>query len=186
MLWGKQNRESVYFKHATADSLRRGLGDEFYSYYRFTFVRNPWDWIVSNYVFNRGLHNPYVKETTYDVAGRVPDWAEDMPFSEWLRWWIKNFRPSQTMMITDDNGACLVDDIFRFESLSLEYRKLKSKIKVWNPRVRIPHLKRSRTGDNCVKYYDAESVRLVQKHFAQDIDMLGYPSEPQDLGTESS
>ena len=127
---GLKNFYSIYFKHAKAESVQRMLGEEYDAYFRFTVVRNPWDWIVSNYEFNRGLHIPFVEGTRYPVSGEVPEWAKDQTFPDWLKWWIQNFRPKQSSMLVGKNGELLVDHILRFENIEEDFRKLCRRIGV--------------------------------------------------------
>ena len=41
--------------------IRDGIGEDAFSRaFKFGIVRNPWDWAMSNYLFNSGVHMPYV------------------------------------------------------------------------------------------------------------------------------
>ncbi len=170
LLQGPGNFDSIYYKHATAESIKRMMGAEYDKYFKFTIVRNPWDWIVSNYAFNRGLGRPWVIDTGYSLSGKVPDWAKDTPFSEWLPWWIDTLDPSQSVMFTDANGESLVDIIFKFESLTSDFNKLKTRLQLRIWRSRLPHLKSSNRESDYKSYYNDESIKLVQEHFALDIE----------------
>ena len=170
VLQGKGNFDSIYYKHATALSIKRIMGDEYDKYFKFTFVRNPWDWVVSNYAFNRGLGRPWIINTGYSLSGKVPDWAKDMSFSEWLVWWIDTLYPSQSVMFTRANGEPLVDAIFKFESLTSDFNKLKTRLQLYIWRPRLPHLKSSNRRADYKSYYDDQSMKLVQEHFALDIE----------------
>ncbi len=170
LLQGNGNFDSVYYKHATAQAIKQMLGDEYNKYFKFTFMRNPLDWIVSNYAFNRGLARPYIIGTKYSLSGRVPDWAKDMSFSEWLVWWVETFNPSQSTMFTGADGEPLVDVIFRFESLTSDFNRLKKCLGLWFLRSRLPHLKDSIRNTDYKSYYDERSMKLVQDHFALDIE----------------
>jgi hypothetical protein len=173
VLQGRGNFDSMYYKHATAESIKRMMGAEYDKYFKFTIVRNPWDWIVSNYAFNRGLGRPWIIGTGYSLSGKVPDWAKDISFSEWLPWWIDTLNPSQSVMFTGTNGESLVDAIFRFESLTSDFNKLKTRLQLRLWRSRLPHLKKSNRRADYKSYYDDKSMKLVQEHFALDIKYWG-------------
>jgi len=170
LLQGNGNFDSIYYKHATALSIKQMMGDEYDNYFKFTFMRNPWDWIVSNYAFNRGLARPYIIGTQYPISSKVPHWAKDMSFFDWLVWWIDTFNPSQSMMFTGTKGELLVDVIFRFESLPSDFFKLKKRLGLWMWWPRLPHLKSSNRNSDYKSYYDDESLEIVQEHFALDIE----------------
>jgi len=152
------------------------LGDEFENYFRFTFVRNPWDWIVSNFEYNRGLHRPFVKDTTYGVSPTIPDWARDMSFQQWLPWWIQTFRPSQSAMLADEDGRLLVHEIYRFENLNKDLEKLLERLEI-STGSEMPHLESSSRKANFKDYYNSASIELVRDHFSNDFKILSYLDE---------
>ena len=170
MLQGNGNFDSLYYKHATALSIKQMMGAEYDKYFKFTIVRNPWDWVLSNYAFNRGLTRPWIIDTEYSLSGKVPDWAKDISFLDWLVWWIDTFKPSQSVMFTGSDGKSLVDVIFKFESLINDFNKLKTRLQLRLWRSRLPHLKRSKRRSDYKSYYDEDSIKLVREHFALDIE----------------
>ncbi len=180
MLQGERNYGSVYFKHAIAADLKRMMGDEWDNYFKFTFVRNPWDWIVSNYEYNRGVHQPFFRGTEYDIIHKdnKPEWAEKMSFSEWLPWWIDAFHPSQLFMLQSEEGELLVDEVFKHERLKDDYKKLRNILGIRDWRSKFPHLESSKGRRDHKSYYDPDSIERVREHFADDIRVLDYPNEP--------
>jgi sulfotransferase famil protein len=48
----------VPFKHASAAHYRESFPDQFDSYFKFSFVRNPWDWLVFSLLLESGLSTP--------------------------------------------------------------------------------------------------------------------------------
>ncbi len=173
VLQGLANRRSIYYKHATVVSLRRSLGPSAYdSCFRFSFVRNPWDWIVSQYSFNRGFSPPFVFDSPHPLWGRVPPEFEDLSFAEWLPWWVETFGPSQTQMLLDENGEVSLDFIGRFERLKEDLHLLCDRLDL-RPEP-LPHLKASQHRA-FQEYYDTSTKRLVGEKFRADFELLGYP-----------
>jgi hypothetical protein len=171
-LQGPKNCDSVYFKHAYARDLKRMLGDEYDRYFKFTIVRNPWDWVASNYAFNRGLHLPWTRGTPYAVSQGIPDWAAGWSFKTWLRWWLDTFSPSQSRMLTDAGGTLLVDRVLRFEHLHQDFEELCSDRDL-RPAA-LAHEKRNEKREGFESYYDAESWEWVAVHFAEDLGRFRY------------
>ena len=169
VLQGPKNFDSIYYKHATAESIKRTLKREYNKYFKFTFIRNPWDWVVSNFAFNRGLGRPYVIGTGYALSSSVPSWAKHMSFPDWLIWWIETFNPSQSAVFTGADGESLVDVIFRFESLVSDFNRLVGMLGVRSRTSEFPHLKRSDRMRDYESYYDHSSRQLVREHFARDL-----------------
>ncbi len=170
-LQGEENYNSIYFKHAKAANIRKELCPEFDQYYKFTIVRNPWDWVVSNYRFNRGLHQPFIIKDQYKVSGDIPEWAQNWSFEYWLEWWLREFEPSQIGMISDENDRILVDRIMRFETLQLDFVALCIKLKIW-PRL-LPHIYNS--GKQHYKnHYNQKTKEMVDGYFYREIEQFGY------------
>lgn len=171
-LQGTQNFDSLYFKHAVARDLRRMMGDEYWRYFRFTVVRNPWDWAVSSYAFNRGMHRPFVRGSDYPV-GAPPEFTREWSFKHWLRWWIDTFAPQQSGMLVDEAGELMVNQVIRFEELDAAFPRLCLRLRIW-PR-RLPHVNKTPDRlESYQSYYDDESRRWVEQGFADDIRRFGY------------
>ncbi len=177
VLQGESNFDSVYFKHAYARDIKRMMGDTYESYFKFSFVRNPWDWVVSNYAWNRGLHRCYIIGTPYEfdgrTPGRVPDWAKDMSFERWLPWWLEGFRPSQLALLTDATGSLLVDEVYRFESIDQAVGSICRCLNVEFVPLRVD-TRGERTSADYRDYYTEETRRLVAEHFRTEIERFRY------------
>lgn len=170
---GKLYNISIYNKHVTAFYLYKTLGPEqFNKYYKFTIVRNPFNWLISNYEFNRGLHLPFVKNTRYTVAGTVPDWAKSMTFTYWIKWWLDTFNPSQTYMIESNNNKIIVDKVYKFEELFSAYIDICMKTKIFPGR--LPHNKRTISKKPLNVYYNNALIDIVQENFKNDFLNFNY------------
>lgn len=169
---GKANFDSIYFKHATAKDLKRMLGDEFDTFFRFSVVRNPWDWVVSNYYFNGGLHRPFVANSPVPHAGKQPPWVGAMGFHRWVEWWLTVLKPTQMQMIADDDGHLLVNEVLRFEALELDQARLGDMLGLALPV--LPTLKQSHRPQSYRDVYDSRTAELVAHHFSAEIAAFGY------------
>ena len=126
------------------------------SYYKFSFVRNPWDRLVSLYHFR-------LKKMRHLIKGRS--------FDTWLRQVFDEYHPKvhQHYWIAED-GVPFVDFIGKFENLSEDFSRVCSRIGAAVP---LLHINKS-SHKHYAEYYNAESRDFVQKACAADIDMFGY------------
>lgn len=153
------------FNHQTASMRVERLGvEEWNRRYSFTFVRNPWDKLVSQYHFRK-------------ERDRL---QRDVDFSEWIRsifvdgdekLMIRRSKfINQLDWISDLSGEVLVDDIYRYESLHDDFDTLCLKV---GKNAVLPHHKPS-SHQHYSRYYDAETADIVATAFRRDIEYFDY------------
>lgn len=157
--------------HPTALTIRKELGGVvFNSYFKFAFVRNPWDLQVSMYHF-------ILKETEHRHHHTVKAMRD---FTEYLDWVIATAKPFakgatkfQKDMLCDSNGQVLADFVGRYENLSADFAYICQRL---NLKTCIPHLNQSQHRDY-QSYYDEKTKALVADYFKEDIALFGYEFE---------
>lgn len=157
--WKKIHRTPIK-KHATAAEIRASLDPEIFdSFFKFSFVRNPWDWQVSLYHFILDRpHNPGHEATK--AMGSFRNFVLSREKSDF----------TQTSCLVDKSGKLLVDFIGRFESLESDFQTICNKIDI---AANLPHInKMDRLGYR--DYYDAEMKDLTARLYAEDIERFGY------------
>jgi hypothetical protein len=177
---GRGQIDCVYHQHAKAKDIARALGPEFGTYYRFATVRNPWDWVVSNYTYNRGLHLPYVVGTVYEHTQPGDEWLRRLDFADWLAWWTEELRPTQTSMLVDEEGQVLLDEVFRLEAIDRAVATLRGRLGLAD----LPDPERRNASNRDRDYrpfYTDATAELVARAMARDIEEFGYSfDEPSD------
>lgn len=156
--------------HATALATQKEFGEElFQSYFKFAFVRNPWDWHVSMYHF-------ILKETAHIHHQQV----KNLSFSEYVRWMIEEKKPFargatrfQKDMLCNNKGEILVDFIGRFENLADDFDYI---CQCLNLQATMPFLNKSQHR-SYQSYYDDETRDLIAVHCKDDIALFGYEFE---------
>ena len=149
-------------KHATATEIKDFVGETRYNlYYKFAFVRNPWDLQVSLY--------HYIKTTKNHQDYTM---VKDLCFKDFLKREIATSSARQTDFITDDKGNIIVDQVCRFETLEVEFEKILKRLDL--PYTKLKKVNFSPRESNYRKYYDEESAQLVKNYFKRDIEYFQY------------
>ena len=161
--------------------------EQFDSYFKFSFVRNPWDRIVSEYKF-RG----YPRKT--DFKNYL---FKHLPEPSWTDRYI-HILPQYDFLF-DDSGKLLVNHLGKFETLKKDFEEVCRRIGI--SRVTLPHLnissrilrfpwtikgaakilfnmvgmkRRKNIFNHYTEYYDDESREFVANLYRQDIETFGY------------
>ena len=152
--------------HKKAFNYKELYPKEFKNYFKFTFIRNPWDRVVSfyHYQIKRGWDFYPFNET--------------IPFKKFVKEWLKQM-PEQTSLntnscydwISDENSDLLVDFIGRFENIQEDFNIVCDKIGIQQQR--LPHKNKSQH-KHYTEYYDDETRKIVAKKFAKDIEYFNY------------
>ncbi len=138
-------------------------------YFKFAFVRNPYDRLVSGY-FGR-----VIKSTKLYKKKR---W-KDKSFSDFIKILYDtsdenmniHFRPQHTFL-TDDKGELIVDYVGRFENINEDFREIAKNAGLPDD-VILPH-RTSSEHDIYRKYYTEETKQLVSERFAKDLEIFKY------------
>ncbi|MTJ29320.1 sulfotransferase family 2 domain-containing protein [Aphanizomenon sp. UHCC 0183] len=154
--------------HAKAKDVQKEFSPEIYnSFYKFAFVRNPWDWQVSYYHFILKEKAHIRHELVKSMAG----------FEEYLKWVINTKNPFpkgatklQKEIITDSQGRLIVDYIGRYETLATDLNYVCQQL---NLQTSLPYLNQSKHR-NYQEYYNPKTIKLVEEHFQEDIALFGY------------
>lgn len=149
--------------HAEAIVVKRLLpSHQFNGYFKFSFVRNPWDIEVSNYHYARGI--PLFKSHRANIIKK-------MSFGEYLEWREKDPPQPQICRFIDENDNMLMDFIGRFENLQHDFRYICNRIKVQDV-----FLKQYNKSDHRPyrEYYTPLTTALVAKWYNRDILSFDY------------
>jgi chondroitin 4-sulfotransferase 11 len=135
--------------------------------FTFTFVRNPWEKVLSHYHFRVMTNQTGLKSKTIPFR----DWVLESYGARNPHYYDKPkmFMP-QTSWLCDQQGSLLVDFVGRFENLAGDFRVVCERLGV---RAELPHYKIS----NRPPYqsaYDAETQGLIAEFFSEDVKAFGY------------
>lgn len=132
---------------------------EFESLFKFAFVRNPWDQLVSMYKYIQGTESH-----KRNAAVRR------MEFRDFVRFAAEKGLAQQKRLIADESGKLLVDFVGRFENLAPDFEIIRNKLKL---KRKLPHLNKTDRG-GYEDFYDASSIDIVRTAFRDDIETFQY------------
>lgn len=145
---------------------------KYINYFRFTFVRNPYERVVSCY--EDWVNQEDIKKS-FKIYGLF---YPKMPFKEFVKGISKipdeipdgHFR-SQYSYLTDKKGNLLIDFAGKVENLDKDFEKICRFS-------RLPYKKllqeNQKTKKNYMDYYDEETKKIVQKRYKKDFETFGY------------
>ena len=138
-------------------------------YFKFTFVRNPWDRFVSLFNYEKKVVH---KKEKYGIDHlgyeKFKKNTEHGDFSLWLR-------DAGTMLISnflsDDSGNLMMDFIGKTENLQQDFDTVCGKIGI--KRKKLLHINKT-NHKHYTEYYDEETKQIVAKKYAKDIEYFNY------------
>lgn len=151
----------AFRQHSDIMALKNIMPEKLFdAYFKFSFVRNPWKRLVSEYEFikrrpKHGRHKKVIK----------------MTFAQYIIYQAKRHDAHQIHMLADKNGEIQMDFIGRFENLQEDWNYICDKIGIANKH--LSHRKKAVKVDYN-DYYNDKNKKLVAKLWEKDIDAFGY------------
>ena len=163
---GRKDRllESFYMLVPRHKRVARGH-ELFKNYFKFGFVRNPWDRVVSLYERREGVElrnsmsfDQFVDWIQYSSATCI----HSSPHRYQLDWFV------------DPNGHLLADFIGRFERLEQDWAFVANKLGITAP---LPHRRSNPRARHYTEYYNDRTREIVARKFQADVETFGYQFE---------
>lgn len=163
---GRKDRllEPLYLALPQKRRLERGR-EQFNSYFKFGFVRNPWDRVVSLYERKEALE--LRKEMSFEqfvgwIQYSSATCLHSSPHRYQLDWFV------------DPNGKVLADFIGRFERLAEDWAFVAHRLGVSEV---LPHTRANPRARHYTEYYNDRTRRVIAEKFKIDIETFGYQFE---------
>ena len=134
-------------------------------YFTFSFVRNPWDRVVSLYHYLQRTSSTSEIQSLSSFGEFIAAVEQRQPFIEAMH----SFR-SQQSLLTNLDGSRIVKFVGRFETLADDFQTVCRKL---NVPCRLPHVNQTRHA-HYSDYYDEWSRQVIADRFAEDIAAFGY------------
>jgi hypothetical protein len=160
---GRTNRIREILYLALSKERRNEIGQkQFETYFKFGFVRNPWDRVVSLYERNEAIQlrdkmtfEQFVDWIQYSSATCV----HSSPHRYQLDWFV------------DPNGYVLADFIGKFERLDEDWEKIAQKLGIAD---KLPHRRANPRERHYREYYNPRTQEVIANKFRIDIEKFGY------------
>jgi chondroitin 4-sulfotransferase 11 len=165
-LFGSVSSHAPYFIY------QREFPDLFAEFFKFCFVRNPWDRLVSTYFFlkaggmgHEDAHWARENLSSYSTfEDFVYGWLNDGNIWTWV-----HFLP-QTYFVVDGADRLTADFVGRFETIERDFTELARRL---GQKVQLPRTNGSRHRHYSL-YYNEETKNIVRRVYAKDIETFGY------------
>ncbi len=164
--------------HYTSEDYRLEDPELFAGSFKFAFVRNPWDRLVSSYRYSISPPD-WVMDRTREYSqylnSKCPSFTEfvqGLERSPRLRRWTHNI--PQVDFVTSPLGDCQVDFVGKYETLSADLELVSSHLKL----SKTPELSQvnvsSGEKNSYADYYCTRTKDIVAKIYREDIDQFEY------------
>lgn len=152
---GRNKKEELNLKedwvsqHATLKDIQQNLNEDLADYYKFAFVRNPWDRMVSFWKYQYKYYGSFKHFMKMEVKGG----------------------DVQSRRLRNSQGKMVINFIGRFENLREDYLSVCKELDI--PCGKLRHVNKT-NHKHYTEYYDNETISIVEKKFQEDIDNFGY------------
>jgi len=166
--YDKYNFVSPYDPHTTLKEVKYLVGEEIWnSYFKFAFVRNPYEIAVSRYYWNK------------KGKSDVPQDASIDGFREWVKsGGLPNFDKFEKYI--SDNNIIDLDFVGMYENLDEDMAYICDQIGI--PHLNLPKLKSGyRDNTDFKDHYDEETKNIVNHYFKEDIKLFGYTFDNKNI-----
>ena len=168
-LFGSSSRHIPYFEYERANPYK------FVRYFKFTFVRNPWDRLYSAYAFlKKGGMNEMDRVWAEENLSNYPD------FDSFVRGWVneKNIRTwvhfyPQHYFICDASMNIKVDFVGRLERIDEDIRIVQQRLEL--PEDSLPKINEGNTDryDHAPQFSE-KCLNIIARVYRDDIRLFSY------------
>ena len=177
--WADDNKEKYYIGHPAeyndtvaeyekTDQQHLPLSDilkkfpQYSDYFKFTFIRNPFSRIVSEFLYLKKFKRIGVDMTFKQLCSNLENNLK------------KYATPFHDRLLVDYVSGSNFDYIGRVENFQNDFKHSVCKKIGLTPQIPPHENKSEKKHKHYTEYYDSETREIVAKHYARDIEYFGY------------
>ena len=147
-------------------------------YFKFAFVRNPWDRLVSWYSMVTTMPREgnelwrYVHDNSSTFEEFIYNCTDEVEIKDGVHY---SFAYNQLDYVTDEHGNLLVDFIGRLENFDKDLQEVFRRIGFELETV--PHIRAGSDHQHYSTFYTPDTELIVRERFKRDIEYFGYEFE---------
>jgi len=152
--------------------------EQFETYFKFTFVRNPYDRCVSEFFYAKGGHTK--RDVPPWLDQKVKNYFSSRAFSSFLIKYLcennsyHSHTMSQSHFTLDENGNSLIDFIGRYENLREDFAKILDILKINKSINKLSHRYKNLIELDKSQYLTPKNKELIYNKFKKDFELFGY------------
>lgn len=170
--------------HTTLSQFQDSMAfEDFISYFKFTIIRNPWDRILSAFLFlKKGGINQMDKIWSDNNLANFDSFENFV-----LNWVNKENIKSYTHFIPQHHYICFdldktyIDFVGLFENLEDDFIYISKKLGI---KTNLKKLNVNKKKLNYMDYYNPKTIEIVSDVYREDIDLFGYVFDNSSLHSQ--
>ncbi len=178
-LFGWCPKRKIHMQHATSQQLLElelVTEEEWKEYFKFTFVRNPWDRAYSDYLWIQQFSG--VKGSFKDFINKENSFYEILNNNTKSKFLGDHLIPQSHFF--DVNGTYELDYTGRFENFETDINVILKKISI--DKSFDVFQNRTKRKKNYSNFYTGTYKKLIEKKYSSDIESFGYTFEDNRTG----
>jgi len=166
-LFGFPNKyQTGGLQHLMSSHIIEEVGEDIFNqYFKFSFVRNPWDKMVSQYHYTIAKRQDLQNHIGITKSSSFKKYINRVFKAEMFVQWDQQYKFLYV------NKKCVVDFLGRFESIQEDFNIVCDKIGIRQQK--LPHIHKS-DRKHYTEYYDDKTREIVAEKYSKDIEIFGY------------
>ena len=168
------NVNSPFYYHASVIELKNFFNKmewDWDDYFKFTFVRNPWDRLVSYYEFSKQRYERLKKLELLSNDLICKNFGENVKSFEDFILNLETYAPNSDSYYYSINGTKELNYVGKVDTIQHDFDYVCKIIGI--PTTTLPRLQSSNR-KHYTKYYNEFSKKIVSDRFSDDIEMFGH------------